>query len=280
MKLDLEELNVDSLIQMLKASFSFENWDAMIEIADKLHEQISIIYENNSNLIRGPKLKRSIPYYFGYSSCAKGIALQKSGKFDEAKLCIQKYADLGWIGGLDEEAIYEVEYYRNIAKANSYVIDLLEGKMGVLHKYVEFIRKNDDEELLPGLITILESSIMHDYSIDWVLKEFKINVDDIGEHETIVNIKYHEDYIYLLAMYYYKQENMYDTINTILEILLLSIKLDDYTGFKKSAALFELLRDHADQSQLKVHHNIMKTIIEKEFTRSFSSRIEFSKIHS
>ncbi|KAA1181366.1 DNA-binding protein [Paenibacillus sp. B2(2019)] len=277
MKLDLDGLNADSLTSMLKASFSLENWGAMIEIADRLITQIAFIYETSSDTLREQNLKRSIPYYFGFSLCSKGIALQKLGKYPEARMCIQKYAELGWIKGLDDEGINEVKYYCNIAKANTYVLDLLEGQTGVLKEYVEFIRNSAEEELLPGLITILESSIKYNYSVDWILSEFEINANDIGARGTQESIRYFVDYKFLLAMYYYKQENMCDAINTILETLLLSIKLKDDTGFKKAAALFEILRDYANQSQLQVHHNIMETIIERELTNEKENVLAYSR---
>lgn len=277
MKLDLDGLNADSLTCMLKASFSLENWDAMIEIADRLITQIALIYETSSDTLREQNLKRSIPYYFGFSLCSKGIALQKLGKYPEARMCIQKYAELGWIKGLNEEGINEVKYYRNIAKANTYVLDLLEGQKGVLNEYVQFIRNSAEEELLPGLITILESSIKYNYSVDWILREFEINANDIGARGTKESIRYFVDYKFLLAMYHYKQENTFDAINIILETLLLSITLKDDTGFKKAAALFEILRDDANQSQLQVHHNIMKTIIERELTNEKENVIAYSR---
>lgn len=277
MKLDLDGLNADCLTCMLKASFSLENWDAMIEIADKLITQIAVIYETSSDTMREQNLKRSIPYYFGFSLCSKGIALQKLGKYPEARMCIQKYAELGWIKGLDDEGINEIKYYCNIAKANTYVLDLLEGKTGVLKEYVKFIRNSAEEELLPGLITILESSIKYNYSVDWILREFEIYANDIGARGTQESTRYFVDYKFLLAMYHYKQENMCDAINTILETLLLSIKLKDDTGFKKAAALFEILRDYANQSQLQVHHNIMKTIIERELTNEKENVLAYSR---
>ncbi|OMD50662.1 hypothetical protein BSK51_15825 [Paenibacillus odorifer] len=262
---------------MLKASFSLENWGAMIEIADRLITQIALIYETSSDTLREQNLKRSIPYYFGFSLCSKGIALQKLGKYPEARMCIQKYAELGWIKGLDDEGINEVKYYCNIAKANTYVLDLLEGQTEVLKEYVEFIRNSAEEELLPGLITILESSIKYNYSVDWILSDLKNNVNDIEEYVTNVDIRYYEEYIYLLVMYYYEQENMNEAINTILETLIFSIKIENDTNLKKSVALFELLREHAHQSQLQMYHNIMEKIIVKEFTNEKENVLAYSR---
>lgn len=59
----------------------------------------------------------------------KGIAYQKLGNLAESRKCIGLYSDLSWIKDMDQEAATEVEYYRNIAIANTFVIDLL-GRKG------------------------------------------------------------------------------------------------------------------------------------------------------
>ncbi|WP_339319542.1 hypothetical protein [Paenibacillus sp. FSL R10-2734] len=157
------------------------------------------------------------------------------------------------------------------------MLDLLEGKTEILEEYVEFISNSAEEELLPGLITILESSLKYNYSVDWILSDLKNNVNDIEEYVTNVDIRYYEEYIYLLVMYYYEQENMYEAINTILETLIFSIKIENDTNLKKSVALFELLREHAHQSQLQMFHNIMENIIVKEFTNEKENVLAYSR---
>lgn len=266
--LDLDGVNADSLIDMIKMSFSWENWLAIIEISDKLLEVSAITYDSmQHNLSKNP-LKRSIAYYFGYSQCMKGMALQKLGNLTEARQCIQLYSDLGWIKSLDEEGLTEVEYYKNIAIANTYVLDLLEGKTEVLPAYVEFIRNNDKEELLAGLITILESSIKHNYSVDWVLEEFKGQVEEWGSREKREDIRYYIDYIYLQAIYLYKREKISDAINLILDILIIGGKLNDRTGFRKTVAFYEVVRGYASSSQQEKHREIMQNILEREFLKN------------
>ncbi|GGH34868.1 DNA-binding protein [Paenibacillus segetis] len=268
MNLDLEDIHVDSLTDILKASFSLENWEGMLLVADRLYKAISDLYETkqleraNNNTFTSLNLKNSIVYYFGFSLCSKGIALQKQGRYSESRACIQQYSDLSWINGLDDEGWVEVEYYRNIAIANRYVIDLTEGKTYVLQDYVAFIR-NNREELLPGLITILESAITFDYSIDSVVAEFGEIIDSMCEfYKTKAKIRYYVDYKYLLARYYHKQDRNEIAIHTILKSLQTSSNLKDDTGIIKSVALFEFLRNHANNTQHQVYKNIMKNILE------------------
>lgn len=133
LELDLNGINADSLVQMLRASFTLENWDGILQIADRLYSEINQFYSiyqrehADGQKVCNFGLNRSIVYYFGYSMCLKGIALEKLGRYDEARECISKYEDLGWINGMNAEGRAEVEYYCEIALANLHVIELNEG---------------------------------------------------------------------------------------------------------------------------------------------------------
>lgn len=187
MELDLNGINADSLVQMLRASFTLENWDGILQIADRLYSEINQFYSiyqrehADGQKVCNFGLNRSIVYYFGYSMCLKGIALEKLGRYDEARECISKYEDLGWINGMNAEGRAEVEYYCEIALANLHVIELNEGNTTALSDYLVFLRHNK-EEILPGMIYILESAIKHKYNVDEVLIEFKEQIDSMGEY--------------------------------------------------------------------------------------------------
>ncbi|KAF6637273.1 DNA-binding protein, partial [Paenibacillus sp. EKM208P] len=145
--------DINLLTDMLRAEFSLEDWDAMVHIADKLYLSIRTLYDENQlrqakgqPKIDTKKLKRSVAFYFGYAMVAKGIALQKMGDYTAARDCIEKYTELGWIYGLDEEGQADVAHFRMLARANTYVLDLLEGKMDTLPEYVQFIHQSEEEE--------------------------------------------------------------------------------------------------------------------------------------
>ena len=267
MELDLKGINADSLVQMLKASFTLENWDGILLIADRLYTEINHFYSiNQRERAEGQQvsvfgLKRTITYYFGFSMCLKGIALEKQGYFDEARECITKYEDLGWINGIDAEGWVQVNYYRRMAQANRYVIELHEGNTSVLPDYLAFLRQNE-KEVLPGVLYILDSAIKHEYNVDHVLDEFRDQIEKMSEYyETKRNIRYFIDYIYMTARYYSLQGKIPDSINKLLHSLETSVKLKDDTGFRKSAALFEKLRNQATSDQLDKFLGLMEQIL-------------------
>ena len=261
--MDLVGIDADSLVKMLKVSFSLENWNAIIEISDKLFEVTAIIHEISENNPSQHSLERDIAYYFGYSFLMKGIAFQRIRKYNEARECINRYANLDWIKNVSEEGCVEVDYYRNISVANMYVIDLLEGKIEVLFNYVELLRNMSKDEIVPGMITVLESAITYGYSVDWVISEFKDQIRAIGTTDTKEDIRFYVDYIFLLAVYYHKQKRYTDTITLVLDILEISSRLEDEVGFRKAAALYEVLREYATTDQREVYRSLMEKILER-----------------
>lgn len=69
----LNDLKVDSLVNLLKATYALEDWDKMIEISDKLYH---VTQKPEENLrIKRNYYDRNIIYYIGYSQLMKGISL-------------------------------------------------------------------------------------------------------------------------------------------------------------------------------------------------------------
>ncbi|UQZ36974.1 DNA-binding protein [Paenibacillus sp. PK3_47] len=263
--LELGDMNADSLTDMLKASFSLHNWTAMIEIADKLFGTVAVIHGTSSQGIEARGLRRSLAYYFGFSLCAKGIALQKMGNYARARECISKYSDLSWTRLDDEESLSEIEFYKSTAIANAYVIEILEGNTKVLPEYVEFLKVCDREELTAGLMNILDSALKFSYSVDWALEELQRDVEKVSAESPEVDVRYYIDFVYLLSVYLYKRGKTVHAINLALENIVLSSKLGDGTGFQKAIAFYELVRADASADQQQEYHYIMKKIIEREF---------------
>ena len=261
--------DINLLTDMLQAEFSLDDWEAMVHIADKLYTSIRGLYEENQlrqakgqQQIDTKKLKRSIVFYFGYAMVMKGIALQKMGDYAAARDCIEKYTELGWIYGLDKEGQADVAHFRKLARANTYVLDLLEGKMDTLPEYVHFIHQSEEEELLPGIITILEAAIKYDYNVDWALKEFQPTLDSLdGNYETDANIRYYIDHLYLMALYNLKNANYSYALNISLKALGMSDKLKDDTGYKKLNALFVSFSVHATKDQLEAYNVLNNKIL-------------------
>ncbi|URJ45461.1 DNA-binding protein [Paenibacillus polymyxa] len=263
--------DINLLYGLLQAEFSLDGWDAMVHIADKLHYLIKELYEEDQlrqakeqPRVETKDLKRSIAFYFGYSMVMKGIALQKMGDYAAARDCIEKYSELGWISGLDDEGKEDVAHFKMIAAANTYVLDLLEGNMETLSEYVQFIHNAEEEELLPGIITILESALKHNCNVDWALKEFETQLNALdGEYETEANIRYYIDHLYLLALYNLKSGEYFNALNIALKGLRMSDKLNDDTGYKKLNALFVSFNVHATKDQLEAYNALNNKILRR-----------------
>ncbi|MDQ0492857.1 DNA-binding protein [Paenibacillus brasilensis] len=261
---DFDEVtDLDSIVGMLKMAFSLEEWEQMIQIADQLHTQAHRVYEQQQlELTKGGQprtlhIKRPLVYYLGFSQLTKGIAFQKQGKYESSRECVEKYAELGWVEGLNEEGLQEVEDYRTLAKANTYTLDLLQGKEEVLPNYVRFLHENSSEELLPGMITILESTIVHNYNINGILREFKTRLTELGTfYEEPENIRYYVTYLYLLAVYRFIEEKY----TVAIEVTLNALESAD----KKCVALFESFRSYANKYQKKKYKFIQKNVLERE----------------
>ncbi|KZE72224.1 hypothetical protein AV545_15790 [Paenibacillus jamilae] len=145
-------------------------------IADHLHSLAEKMYNEaqEASLKKLPylfKAERPLVFYYGFSYLAKGTALQKPRLYDQAREYILKYSELGWFSGLDKIDWEEVERFKFFAKANLYTNDLLSGKLSVLPEYAQFLEDNP-EELLPGLVTIMETASLHSVNVDDILEKF------------------------------------------------------------------------------------------------------------
>ncbi|MFB5675160.1 hypothetical protein ACE3NQ_11520 [Paenibacillus terreus] len=267
----LEDLRIDSLVDLLKAAYSLEDWGRMIEIADKLLLSAEMVYSKQKKSIDSGKRyiyldgKRHIVYYFGFSKLMKGTAFEKMGRYAEAQECIKFYTDLSWLDDGTEEAEKEINIFKMFAKGNSLTVSLLDGKQEYLAPYVQYIEESRIEELLPGLETILKSGIDHGFSANGVLDRFK---NDIEKAIEICSKKgeaiYVAKFYYKLSIYYFKTGQYEAALHNTLKALEASGNFNDVIVFRKSVALFESLRGYAGVDQQQRYVALMSNILKEE----------------
>ncbi|WP_150271698.1 DNA-binding protein [Paenibacillus tepidiphilus] len=276
--LDLESIDdLDALGQMLKLTFSNDDWQPMIKIADKLYEETCVSYHFLEQDKEIPQTRRPLIYYFGYSQLCKGVALQKLRKYQEARECISRYSDLSWFKGVEDKDKYIIEDFRIFSIGNSYTLDLLEGKEDRLQGYVDYLKYNK-HEVFAGLITIFEAALKYDFNIDWALAEMKDELDVLQDSDNLARIRYYTEFLYLYALYEYKQQNYTNAIHKNLEALTVSSILRDNTAFKKMVCLFESFRDYASEEQERNYKAQLKSIFEEMLTNE--KEISYDFIHS
>lgn len=263
-----DHYQLDAILKILRIYFTLHMWDEVDRFSEKLHNIASKIY-NEHQQKRAQKLKvdlfAELPlvFYYGFSYLAKSTALQKQGNYGAAKEYLAKYSELGWFNELDEPGQEEVERFRLYAKANSYTLDLLSGKTEILADYVKFLGENP-EEILPGMVTIMESANLHKMSVDDVLVTFEKQISEFIHYEDHINKTHNYTFLYQLAIYSAKKSDYLKALEYTLQALQLSHMLNNDGDFKKCTALFEVLRDFATLEQLEKHKKILNEVIQNE----------------
>lgn len=258
---------LDKCIELLHLRFAQHAWQDILDIADHLHILSEEMY-NEAQKARSQRIpylfkaERPLVFYYGFSYLAKGTALQKLGLYDQAREYILKYSELGWFSGLDKLGWEEVERFKLFAKANLYTNDLLSGKLSVLSEYVQFLEDNP-EELLPGLVTIMETASLHLVNVDDLLERFSEKIEDFGNLEDATNRTHYFRFSYHRAVYYTKLGRYPDCVGLIL-LFLTSYNTINDADFKKFVVLFEVYREYASSEQIEQYQNLCKELLKHE----------------
>ncbi|SUA83311.1 DNA-binding protein [Paenibacillus macerans] len=267
-QLRLDDLKIDSLVDLLKATYTLEDWDKMIEIADKLH--LAALELEGERSTKSKACERHPTYYFGYSKLMKGLALQNKGQYNESKALVEEYSDLSWLDDGSKEAKEEVEFFKLFSKANMLAVNLLSGRLEYLDPYIQFLRDARIEELLPGILNITDAAIKHDFDIGDVLTLFEDDINKALEYYKLKRTVYLMRVFFKLSLYHFVRQQYSAAIDKTLQGLELSNILKDTFAFKKFSALFESFRKHADENQQKRYTLFMNNTLKEELSNEKS----------
>ncbi|MGC5774875.1 DNA-binding protein [Paenibacillus pabuli] len=251
----LKSLKPDIIVEMLDMAVAFENWNKVIERADMLYQCVQCIQEERQeHQARGLPLpyihtERPLIYYHGFSHMMRGMAHQKMGQVDQARACIDQYAELGWMEELDEAGTQVVQEFRHRAQVNRYALEIEAGHAELLEKYVDFLLEHP-EEYIAGLRTLIEAAVRYRWQIDRVLHMFASQVQGVGGKLDSSNNADMYHYCYHRALYEQWMGRQKKAVEFILQALRLADELEMNRYFKKCAALLESLREDATEEQI------------------------------
>ncbi|MCM3126500.1 MULTISPECIES: hypothetical protein [unclassified Paenibacillus] len=256
-----EPLDLDTLVQHIKVSYSVENWNDVISISNELLELAKEIHKEllekgSTSHVFG----KHIIYYFGYSYLMTGLSYQKLGVYTKSKEYISLYANLDWLDDSSETGKLIIQDFKFFASANSLQIDVLDGKQEKIAEYVEFLDNNPDQ-VLPGMINILRSANHFNYNVDSEISQLSKHIDDYTQYTEKIKSAYYLSYHYQLALYRHKREEHESAIDITLHVLVAADRLGNDKYFKKAISLFEILRKFGKTSQLKTCYDILNDII-------------------
>ncbi|QOT01479.1 helix-turn-helix transcriptional regulator (plasmid) [Brevibacterium sp. JNUCC-42] len=252
-----ENNQLDALLHLANVCFMLEKWKYIEQCADELRELATLVYKNQLVKLEPLETERHLVVYYGQGFLAKSVALQMQGLYEEAKTYVKGYSDLSWFQYLDDNGKKEVEKFHMWSKANFYVFELLTGNKNVLADYVDFL-ENHSSEISAGLLTIMESAIKYDFSIDHILEKLSIHISCFNDYTDSVNIGRHYHFRYCKTIYDLKKGCIESALEEILYCIHLADKLNHQRKFKQCVWLFWKYRVHASEDQRKVFQNILE----------------------
>jgi transcriptional regulator with XRE-family HTH domain len=272
-----ENLALDGLLKLANVCFTLQKWKDVEKYADELRALANGIYREEVSKRRNGRrsepmeLMRPLVVYYGHGYLLKAVSLTKQEQYEDAKRYTAGYADLSWFELLDEEGRQEVYNFRKFSEANSYTLELLLGNDKVLPSYTEFLGENPGE-ILPGLITILESANRYGYSVDGVLSRFSREMLRFERFQDPINVDRRFRLNYQLAIYLIDREQYDRGIDYALLCMGMSITMNHGKGFIQCVTLFEVNRTYASPKQLSEYHELIKEVRINEKNAAYDDR--------
>lgn len=251
----LKSLKPDIIVEMLDMAVAFENWNKVMERADMLYLCVQSIHEERqeyrSKGVPAPHIhiERPLVYYYGFSHLMRGMAHQKMGQVDQARACIDQYAEIGWIENLDDVGMQVVQEFRHKAQVNRYALEIEAGQVELLEEFVNFLLEHL-EEWLAGLKVITEAAVRHRWKIDRVLHVFEDQIQGVGREMDSSNNDDMYHYCYQRALYEQWMGRPQGAVEFILKAIRLADKLGMNRYFIRCTALLESLREEATAEQI------------------------------
>ncbi|MCP1187464.1 DNA-binding protein [Paenibacillus sp. 1781tsa1] len=251
----LKSLKPDIIVEMLDMALAFENWNKVMERAYMLYQCVQSIHEERqecrSKGVLAPHtyIERPLVYYYGFSHSMRGVAHQKMGQVDQARACIDQYAELGCMEDLDEVGLQVVQEFRHKAQVNRYALEIEAGQVQLLEEFVNFLLEHP-EEWLVGLKVITEAAVRHRWKIDRVLHVFEDQIQGDGREMDSSNNDDMYHYCYQRALYEQWMGRPQEAVEFILQAIRLADKLGMDRYFIRCSALLESLREEATAEQI------------------------------
>lgn len=256
-----EAYALDGLLLLIKIYFAQSKWNETMNYIEELFELTQAMYNNpysdETNLLR------PLVYYYGMSFLWKNAVYDSQNLFEEAQGCISHYQDLSWFEGLNQEGQKVVIDFQNFAYANSLSLHIKLGNSTSIAEYIKYLKQNPNE-IIEGLNTLLESSNQYSWDIQEWVYEFKseieqfqhisINMKSLNDEKSglIQDIHRYRSYsifFYKFGIYCMRHQNIREGISYILQSLELCLVLDDKEGILSGLSCIEPHRFFLNENQ-------------------------------
>jgi len=268
---------LDGLL-LLSQLFAFkQRWDEVENYAHELTQLAEKVYQNHLWKDADFNSVRPLIYYFGQGYLFKAGSFEHRGMFAESKKWIEKYADMSWFEGLDENGIQELERFNMFARANLLSVEVKAGDLTRVSDYLDILKQHPSE-VVEGLTTLIESANRNNFLVDEYLDIFKDQIVKYridhkeGWNNQSASYYYKEPYytyrfhifFRTYALYFFRKKLFREGLENVIQSFRLSFTINSKDGMVNSMTLFEMYRQHSSEEQQSVYSAICKEVWEHE----------------
>ncbi|WP_458121003.1 hypothetical protein [Paenibacillus sp. Z6-24] len=247
---------LDALLKLAFHSYILQDWERVQKYAVELNQLSVSLYDllyqqkSVSEIAVIPSLLRPLVVYYAQSYLLRFGALERDGKYEEAREYLPFFKDLSWFRGLDEEGKKEVRNFSIYADFNECNIELLQGNRDILPRYFKLMEAYPNE-ILPSLFILLKASNIHHWDIDYVLDKYNDVIYPIDMLESInmmrsyaaqASLNRHVHIYYELALYHLNRSKPLEQLDVILSAMETTIENFNNSRMVDCLALLHKLR--------------------------------------
>lgn len=263
-----EERQLDAIKDLANTYGGLNLWDKVLHLANELEERVNFmetIYRKNSDVSMNRLSKYPLFIYKYYSYLMKSVVFGEYQDYETALSFTKLYSDIHVENASSEDRLF-IERFKGWAEVNTYLFLLMMGNLEALKPYVNYIENNPDE-LLPGLVKILEASNMYDINIDHVLTKFDSFISLLngpGHLNSIYNTEISNErqvkLLMELAKYYLKSSDSIEGFVQLLSCLSHAIRINDHKTIIYCVGLFEKNRSSAPNHIINSYRQLIEEV--------------------
>lgn len=256
--------------------FHHKDWHTLEFASQQLINHVEHILKIQNSSYSFDELDEPLPdplvRYYGQGFIMQTAAHNFLERFDKAEELIEKYRDLSWFPGLDEEGWIHVERFKMFAKANTFYFQIEKGNLSIIPEYMNYLKDYSDDELLPAIRQIVEVANKYEQSIskDVIDKAYELIIlrSDLANHQSYyAKEKLMSEYlqlIYALSKYLFRNSNYQKGMDMALRCLEVSVNFKSSDMIIKTMGLIEYRKGSAARHQIEDYANIRERMIDYE----------------
>ncbi|WP_336763961.1 helix-turn-helix transcriptional regulator [Paenibacillus sp. USHLN196] len=266
-----EERQLDAIKDLANTYASLRYWEKVFNLAEELDQKTKILQSYTKKKI--DKIDRLTAYplfvYRAYSNLLKSSVCEKQGRYEEALVYTEFYAKLANVSEPDEEDQIFIDNFAGWAEANTYLYKLMMGDHSVLPAYMEFIEENE-EEILPAIINILEAANKFDRNIDDILYKFSDRINSEinclkGYTEQMKNEIY-AAFLLERSLYHLNRHEYPEGLKQLMHCLRESVRFNNQTDIIHCVSLYEKYKNMGT-TEIEHQYKLIMMEVQKSYEK-------------